>query len=158
MQDLTRSQKARVAIRSFKTIAYALALRGFYRPSGKMGQTLADCLITLSPEIYGSMNDPRVVELNGLEYVIDRLPRGIEECTRIILTEEEQFGDSPFEKIIPLKRRRSCYRISENEICFVITRGLSEIYDILTHITFLNIVCNLEQAGSSSYLGRFYQD
>lgn len=139
MQDLTRAQKARVAIRSFKTIAYALALRGFYRPSGKMGQTLADCLITLSPEIYGSMNDPRVVELSGLEYVIDRLPRGIEECTRIILTEEEQFGDSPFEKIIPLKRRRSCYRISDNEICFVITRGLSEIYDILTHITFLNL-------------------
>jgi hypothetical protein len=139
MQDLTRAQKARVAIRSFKTIAYALALRGFYRPSGRMGQTLADCLIALSPEIYGSMNDPRVVELNGLEYVIDRLPRGIEECTRIILTEEEQFGDSPFEKIIPLKRRRSCYRISDNEICFVITRGLSEIYDILTHITFLNL-------------------
>ena len=24
-------------------------------------------------------------------------------------------------------------------MCFVITRGLSEIYDILTHITFLNI-------------------
>ncbi len=139
MQDLTRAQKARVAIRSFKTIAYALALRGFYRPSGKMGQTLADCLITLSPEIYGSMNDPRVVELNGLEYVIDRLPRGIEECTRIILTEEEQFDESTFEKIIPLKRRRSCYRISENEVCFVITRGLSEIYDILTHITFLNL-------------------
>lgn len=139
MQDLTRAQKARVAIRSFKTIAYAMALRGFYRPSGKMGQTLADCLITLSPEIYGSMNDPRVVELNGLEYVIDRLPRGIEECTRIILTEEEQFEESPFEKIIPLKRRRSCYRISENEICFVITRGMSEIYDILTHITFLNL-------------------
>jgi hypothetical protein len=139
MQDLTRAQKARVAIRSFKTIAYALALRGFYRPSGKMGQTLADCLITLSPEIYGSMNDPRVVELNGLEYVIDRLPRGIEECTRIILTEEEHFGESTFEKIIPLKRRRSCYRISETEICFVITRGLSEIYDILTHITFLNL-------------------
>ena len=139
MQDLTRAQKARVAIRSFKTIAYALALRGFYRPSGKMGQTLADCLITLSPEIYGSMNDPRVVELNGLEYVIDRLPRGIEECTRIILTEEEQFDKSSFEKIIPLKRRRSCYRISENEVCFVITRGMSEIYDILTHITFLNL-------------------
>ncbi len=139
MQDLTRAQKARVAIRSFKTIAYALALRGFYRPSGRMGQTLADCLITLSPEIYGSMNDPRVVELNGLEYVIDRLPRGIEECTRIILTEEEQFGENAFEKIIPLKRRRACYRISDNEICFVITRGLSEIYDILTHITFLNL-------------------
>jgi hypothetical protein len=139
MQDLTKSQKARVAIRSFKTIANALALRGFFRPSGRMGQALADCLIALSPEIYGSMNDPRVVELKGLEYVIDRLPKSIEQATRLILTDEEQFGDKVFEKVIPLKRRRSCYLISETEICFVITRGLSEIYDILTHITFLNI-------------------
>jgi len=139
MQDLTRSQKARIAISSFKTMANALALRGYFRPSGKMGRSLADCLIALSPEIYGSMNDARVVELKGLEYVIDRLPRGIEQATRLILTEEEPFGETTFEKIIPPKRRRSCYRISENEICFVISRGLSEIYDILTHITFLNI-------------------
>jgi len=139
MQDLTRSQKARVAISSFKTLSNALALRGYFRPSGKMGRALADCLITLSPEIYGSMNDPRVVELKGLEYIIDRLPRGIEQATRLILTEEEPFGDTAFEKIIPPKRRRSCYRFSENEVCFVITRGLSEIYDILTHITFMNI-------------------
>jgi hypothetical protein len=139
MQDLTSAQKARVAIQSFKTLSNALALRGFFRPSGRMGQALADCLKTLSPEIYGSMNDSRVVELNGLEYVIDRLPRGIEECTRIILTEEDQFGPNSFEKIIPVKRRRTCYRISKEEICFVITRGLSEIYDILTHLTFLNI-------------------
>lgn len=139
MQDLTRSQKARVAVQSFKTIANALALRGFFRPSGRMGQALAEYLTTLSPEIYGSMNDPRIVELNGLEYVIDRLPRGIEKATRVILTEEEDLGEKTFERIIPLKRRRSCYQISENEICFVITRGLSEIYDILTHLTFLNI-------------------
>jgi hypothetical protein len=139
MQDLTRAQKARVAIQSFKTIANALALRGYFRPSGRMGQALAECLITLGPEIYGSMNDPRVVELKGLEYVMDRLPRGIEKSTRIILTDEEQFGESQFEKIVPLKRRRTCYRISEKEFCFVITRGITEIYDILTHITFLNI-------------------
>lgn len=139
MSDLTRSQKARVAIQSFKTLVNALALRGFFRPSGRMGQKLAECLSTLSPEIYGSMNDPRIVELKGLEYVIDRLPRGIEACTRIILTEEEQYEGSAFEKIIPLKRRRICYRISPKEYCFVITRGMTEIYDIITHITFLNI-------------------
>lgn len=139
MQDLTSAQKARVAIQSFKTLSDALALRGFFRPSGRMGQALADCLKTLSPEIYGSMNDFRVVELSGLEYIIDRLPRGIEECTRVILTEEDRFGENSFEKIIPVKRRRTCYRISQDEICFVITRGLSEIYDILTHLTFLNI-------------------
>jgi hypothetical protein len=115
-QDLTSAQKARIAIQSFKTIVDALALRGFYRPSGKTGQLLADHLINLGPEIYGSMNDPRIIELHGLEYVIDRLPRGIEHCTRIILTEEEEFADTPFERIIPLRRRRTCLRISEKEM------------------------------------------
>jgi Family of unknown function (DUF6909) len=137
MYELTESQKARHAIREFKTITDALALRGFYRPSGKFGKDLESCLKNLSPEIYGSMNDPRVVELKGLEYVIDRLPRGIEACTKIILTEENPPDDSAFEKIVPLKRRRTAYRVSDHEICMVISRGLSEIYDILTHMTFL---------------------
>lgn len=75
--------------------------------------------------------------MKGLEYVIDRLPRSIEECTRIILTEEDPFKNSAFEKTTPLKRRRTCYRVGKNEMCFVISRGLSEIYDIMTHITFL---------------------
>ncbi len=139
MQDLTRAQKARLAVQSFRTIANALALRGYYRPSGKLGQSLAEHMISLSPEIYGSMSDPRVVELKGLEYVMDRLPRGIEECSRIVLTEEEDFCDNVFERIEPFKRRRTCYRISPKEMCFTITRGLTEIYDILTHLTFLNI-------------------
>jgi hypothetical protein len=139
MQELTKSQKARVAIRSFKTGVDAIGLRGYYRPKDLIGQALADSLRTLSPEIYGSMNDPRVVELKGLEYVIDRLPRGIERCTRIILTEEEGFEGTNFEKIEPPKRRRTSYLVSETEVCFVITRGLSEIYDILTHLTFLSI-------------------
>jgi len=137
MRELTKAQKARYAIREFKTITDALAIRGFYRPRGKLGRSLEHCLRSLSPEIYGSMNDPRVVELKGLEYVVDRLPRGIEECTRIILTEEDPFRDSAFEETVPLKRRRTCYRVGRNEMCFVISRGLSEIYDIITHITFL---------------------
>jgi len=137
MYELTESQKARHAIREFKTIADALALRGFYRPSGKFGKDLESCLKNLSPEIYGSMNDPRVVELKWLEYIIDRLPRGIEACTKIILTEENPPENSAFEKIEPLKRRRTAYRVSDREICMVISRGLSEIYDILTHMTFL---------------------
>lgn len=139
MQELTRSQKARVAIRSFKTGVDAIGLRGYYRPKDLIGQALADSLRTLSPEIYGSMNDPRVAELKGLEYVIDRLPKGIERCTRIILTEEDGFEGTNFEKIVPPKRRRTSYMVSETEMCFVITRGLSEIYDILTHLTFLSI-------------------
>ncbi len=139
MPEMTKSQKARVAIRSFKTGVDAIGLRGYYRPKDMIGQVLADSLRTLSPEIYGSMNDPRVVELQGLEYVIDRLPRGIERCSRIILTEEEGFEGTNFEKIEPPKRRRTSYLVSETEMCFVITRGLSEIYDIMTHLTFLTI-------------------
>ncbi|MBW1812948.1 MAG: hypothetical protein JRJ39_04520 [Deltaproteobacteria bacterium] len=142
MQPLTKAQKARIAIRIIKTTADALALRGYYKPSGKSGQTLANGLRMLSPEIYGSMNDSRIIELKGLEYVIERLPEGIEKCNRIILTAQDDFDQTSFQKIIPPKRRRISYRISEKEICFVITRGLSEIYDILTHVTFLNIEAN----------------
>ena len=137
MEELTNAQKARHAVREFKTITDALVLRGFYRLSGKLGRELESCLKSLSPEIYGSMNDPRIVELKGLEYVLDRLPRGIEECNRIILTVEDPFGNSNAEKIDAFKRRRTAYRVSDNELCIVISRGMSEIYDILTHLTFL---------------------
>lgn len=138
MQTLTKSQKARHSVRTIKTTIDALALRGYYKPSGRSGQTLADALRLLSPEIYGTMNDPRIIEIKGLEYVVERLPRGIEKCNRIILTAREEFENTSFELIIPPKRRRACYLISEKEICFVITRGFSEIYDMLTHITFMN--------------------
>jgi hypothetical protein len=138
-QTADRAGLARSSIRLFKTTAEALALRGYYKPSGRSGQTLAESLKALSPEIYGTMNDPRIMELNGLEYVIDRLPRGIEECTRIILTAEDDFEGTGFEKIEPLKRRRHSYRVGPGEISFVITSGISEVYDILTHLTFLNI-------------------
>ena len=139
MEELTTSQKARIAIRLFKTTADALALRGFYKPSGTSGQTLFEALKMLSPEIYGNMNHAGIIELKGLEYIIERLPKGIEECTQIILTAQEDLENTSFEKIIPPKRRRTSYRVNEKEIAFVITRGLSEIYDILTHLTFLEI-------------------
>lgn len=139
MQEVTKSHKARVAIRTFKVLADALTVRGYYKPSGKTGLKLAEALQLFSPEIYGSMRDSRIVELKGLEYVIDRMPRGIDKCNRIILTGQEDFQSTSFEKVIPPKRRRVCYVVSDKEICFVITRGLTEIYDILTHITFLNI-------------------
>ena len=139
MQELSKSQKSRLAIRTFKILADSLILQGSYSPSGKAGEKLAESLKQLSPEIYGSMNDSRIVELKGLEYVVDRMPKGIENCTRIILTAQEDFQHTSFEKIVPLRRRRVSYQVSEREICFVITTGKSEIYDILTHITFLNI-------------------
>ncbi len=139
MQELSKSHKARIAIRTFKVLSDALMLRGYYKPSGKTGSKLSEALNLFSPEIYGSMSDPRIVELKGLEYVIDRMPRGIEKCNRIILTAQEDFHNTSFEEVIPPKRRRLSYIVSDTEICFVITRGLTEVYDILTHITFLNI-------------------
>src|SRR5699024_501742 len=39
----------------------------------------------------------------------------------------------------PPKRRRNCYRIDDEQMNIEITRGRSDIYDILTHLTFLYI-------------------
>jgi hypothetical protein len=105
---------------------------------GVSGETLREALLTLSPEIYGSIAQEKV-ELDGLLYVIDRLPQGIEECRYINLTSDEGYSDTHFTPIIPPKRRRNCYRIDAEQMNIEITRGRSEIYDILTHITFLFI-------------------
>lgn len=139
MEELSKSQRARSAIAAFKTLADALILTGSYQPSGMTGRRLEEALRQFSPEIYGSMGDQRIVELKGLEYVIDRLPRGIEKCNKIVLTAQEDLEGTSFEVIRPLKRRRLSYVVSGNEICVVITKGATEIYDILTHLTFLNI-------------------
>jgi len=112
--------------------------RGFYKPMGISGETLRKSLLLLRPEIYGSIAEERV-ELNGLVYVIERLPEGIEECQFINLTADEGYKNSHFKTIIPLKRRRNCYRIDKDQMNIEITRGRSEIYDILTHLTFLFI-------------------
>ncbi|MFO7860015.1 MAG: hypothetical protein R6U41_02205 [Desulfosalsimonas sp.] len=137
--DYSLADKSRLAIRTFKTIADAALLRGYYRMGGRTGSTLESALRTLSPEIYGSISDSRTIELKGLEYVIDRLPRGIEACHRIVMTGRQDAADASFERIQPLKRRRISFRISPTEMSFVITRGQSEIYDIMTHITFLHV-------------------
>ncbi len=139
MEELSKSQKARTAIATFKTLCDSFILRGSYSPSGTTGKKLEDALRNFNPEIYGSMSDPRIVELRGLEYVIDRLPRGIEKCNKIILTAQEELAQTTFEEVHALRRRRVSYIVSDNEICFVVTRGSTEIYDLLTHLTFLNI-------------------
>lgn len=107
--------------------------------AGQSGQALEAALRALSPEIYGSMNDPKRIELKGLEYIMDRLPRGIEQCNRFVLTVKGDLDGTSFEKLRPPSRRRISYRVSENEMGFVISTGMSEIYDILTHLTFLYI-------------------
>lgn len=139
MEHLTKAQRSRKAVATFKTLADAIIVEGYYCPSNTAGKKLASVLCELSPEIYGTMTDSRMVELKGLEYVVNRMPCGIEKCQKIVLTTLDDFKNSTFELRIPLKRRRLTYAVSDDEMCFVITRGESEVYDILTHIVFLNI-------------------
>jgi len=135
--ELTRARESRAAIERLYIEMRHLFNRGSYRQLGATGEVLTDALRTLSPEIYGSIADPEKVELEGLVYVIDRLPKGIESCRFIRLISEEGFSETNFEVIIPHARRRNCYRIDEDRMFIEVTRGRSEIYDILTHLTFL---------------------
>jgi len=134
----TRAQESSGAIERLYITMRHLFNRGFYKPMGVSGETLREALLILRPEIYGSISEEKI-ELQGLLYVMDRLPFGIEECRYINLTSEEGYKNSHFEPIIPLKRRRNCYRIDEEQMNIEVTRGRSEIYDILTHLTFLYI-------------------
>ena len=137
--ELSRARVSRTAIEKLYVEMRHLANRGRYRPSGRTGSVVREALVSLSPEIYGSMNDSEKVELQGLVYVIDRLPRGIEECRYIRLVSEEGYGDSGLEVIVPSARRRNCYRVDQERMYIEVTRGRSEIYDILTHLSFLYI-------------------
>jgi len=138
LKTRTRAQESSAAIEKLYITMRHLFSRGFYKPMGVSGETLREALLSLRPEIYGSIADEKI-ELNGLTYILDRLPLGIEECQYIGLTADEGYSKSHFESIIPVKRRRNCYRIDKNQMNIEITRGRSEIYDILTHLTFLFI-------------------
>jgi len=134
----TRAQESSNAIERLYISMRHLFSRGFYKPMGISGDALRQALLVLRPEIYGSIAEEKV-ELNGLIYVIERLPVGIEECRFINLTAEEGYSKSHFKAIIPPKRRRNCFRIDKDQMNIEVTRGRSEIYDILTHLTFLFI-------------------
>ncbi|MDG1994685.1 MAG: hypothetical protein P8J16_09470 [Polaribacter sp.] len=138
MKERTRAQESTGAIERLYISMRHLFSRGFYKPMGVSGETLRKSLLLLRPEIYGSIAEEKV-ELNGLIYIIERLPEGIEECQFINLTADEGYKNSHFKAIIPPKRRRNCYRIDKDQMNIEITRGRSEIYDILTHLTFLFI-------------------
>ena len=143
--ERTRAQESTNAIEKLYISMRHLFSRGFYKPMGVSGETLRKSLLQLRPEIYGSIAEDRA-ELNGLIYIIERLPEGIEECQFINLTADEGYKNSHFEAIIPPKRRRNCYRIDKDQMNIEITRGRSEIYDILTHLTFLFIESHKIQA------------
>ena len=134
----TRAQESSHAIERMYITMRHLFSRGFYKPMGISGATLREALLSLRPEIYGTIADEKA-ELEGLLYVVDRLPIGVEQCSHVNLTSAEGFEDSHFEVIVPAKRRRDCYRIDFEQMNIEITRGRSEIYDILTHLTFLYI-------------------
>jgi hypothetical protein len=134
---LTRAQASRVAIERLYITMRHLFNRGFYKPSGVSGEEIRRALLTLQPEIYGLMGDPQRVELDGLVYVMDRLPKGIEACRVITLASREGFEHAHFPVLVPAKRRRNCYRIDQEQMVIEVTNGRSEIYDILTHLTFM---------------------
>lgn len=134
----SRAQESSAAIERLYITMRHLFNRGFYKPMGVSGETLREALLSLRPEIYGSIAEEKV-ELNGLLYVIERLPVGIEQCRYINLTSDEGYANSHFKAIVPPKRRRNCYRIDDEQMNIEITRGRSDIYDILTHLTFIFI-------------------
>jgi len=134
----SRAQESSAAIEKMYITMRHLFNRGFYKPMGVSGETLREALLSLRPEIYGNIAEEKV-ELSGLLYVIERLPIGIEECRFINLTSDEGYSKSHFQAIVPPKRRRNCYRIDEEQMNVEITRGRSDIYDILTHLTFIFI-------------------
>ncbi len=138
VKDNTRAQESTNAIERLYITMRHLFNRGFYKPAGVSGEALRDSLLQLRPEIYGSITEEKA-ELNGLIYVLERLPEGIEQCRFINLTSDEGYKKSHFKPIIPSKRRRNCYRIDDEQMNIEITRGRSDIYDILTHLTFLFI-------------------
>lgn len=155
MQQLkrTRAQESREAIQRLYIAMRHLFIRGSYKPLGVSGEAMIEALQALQPEIYGSINDPEQVELDGLLYIFERLPQGIEECRYVRLISKEGFEDSSFSPIIPAKRRRNCYRIDEEQMFVEMTRGRSDIYDILTHLTFMYIEAEKIRNNSLNHRG-----
>ena len=135
----TKAQVSRSAILALHTSMRHLFIRGGYKPLGVSGETMISSMLALAPEIYGSMADNERVELTGLLYIFQRLPIGIESCRYIKLISREGFEDSEFDPIVPSKRRRNCYKVDEEQMFIEMTRGRSDIFDVLTHLTFLFI-------------------
>ncbi|MBD8489271.1 hypothetical protein IFO69_10990 [Echinicola sp. CAU 1574] len=152
----TRAQESRAAIERLYITMRHLFMRGTYKPLGVSGESLIDALLILRPEIYGLVSEIEKVELDGLLYIMERLPRGIEECRYIRLISREGYENSDFEKLIPSKRRRNCYRVDKDQMFVEMTRGKSDIYDILTHLTFLYIEAEKIRRNSTDSKGRIH--
>lgn len=149
----SRAQISRAAIERLYIAMRHLFIRGSYKPLGVSGEAMIEALTQLRPEIYGSLNDPERVELDGLFYVFQRLPKGIEECRYIKMIAREGYENTEFDPIVPPKRRRNAYRIDEEEMYVELTRGRSDIYDILTHLTFMYIESEKIRRNSANHRG-----
>lgn len=149
----TKAQESRAAIERLYIAMRHLFIRGSYKPTGVSGEALIEAMMTLRPEIYGSIDDPERVELDGLLYIFQRLPQGIEECRFIRLITREGYEKSDFEILIPPKRRRNCYRIDKEQMFIEMTRGRSDVYDVLTHLTFMYIESEKIRKNGTDYKG-----
>lgn len=149
----TRAQESRAAIERLYIAMRHLFIRGSYKPLGISGEAMIHSLKTLNPEIYGSINDPERVELDGLLYIFQRLPKGIEECRFVRMISREGLQHSGLPCIVPSKRRRNAYRIDNKEMYIELTRGRSDIYDILTHLTFMYIEAEKIRTNSQTHKG-----
>lgn len=150
----TRAQISRSAIQRLHVSMRHLFMRGIYKPLGVSGETMISSMLALKPEIYGSIADEERVELSGLLYIFQRLPIGIESCRYINLISREGFEDSEFEVIVPSKRRRNCYKVDDEQMFIEMTRGRSDIFDVLTHLTFLFIEAEKIRRNSLDSKGR----
>ncbi|GAB2634321.1 DUF6909 family protein [Belliella aquatica] len=150
----TRAQESRAAIERLYITMRHLFMRGTYKPMGVSGESLVSSLLVLSPEIYGLVIDEEKIELDGLLYVMERLPKGIEECRFVRLISREGYEHSDFLTLVPSRRKRNCYRVDDDQMYVEMTRGKSDIYDILTHLTFLYIESEKIRKNSTDHKGR----
>src|SRR5690606_5779557 len=116
IQNVTRARQSTTAIERLYITMRHMFHRGTYRPTGQSGKMIQELLLQLNPEIYGSMADAEKVELNGLMYVLDRLPDGITETPYVHFTSNEGVDFTKFKPIIPPKRRRICYRVDDDQM------------------------------------------
>ena len=156
--QLSRAQISRAAIQRLYIAMRHLFIRGSYKPLGVSGEAMINSLLALEPEIYGTIANKEKVELNGLLYIFQRLPEGIEECAFIKLISREGFEKSSHKAMIPAKRRRNCYRIDKDQYYIEMTRGRSDIYDVLTHLTFMFIESEKIRHNALDHKGRKKKD
>ena len=101
----TQAQISRSAIQRLYISMRHLILRGAYKPLGVSGETMIQAMLSLKPEIYGTIADDERVELDGLLYIFQRLPKGIEQCRYIKLISREGYDHSHFEKTCTSKEK-----------------------------------------------------